>query len=51
MKHLAEVNGVSCSIKELESRKVTADTPAIRNIIKLWTSSVLIINRIGKQKR
>ena len=54
IKHLAKVNGASFSIEELVTKKVAADTPAIRNIINPWTSSELLkkiglINRKGKK--
>ena len=54
IKHLAKINGVSFSIEELVTRKVAADSPAIRNIINPWTSSELLkkiglINRKAKK--
>lgn len=54
MKHLAKVNGASFSIEELVTKKVAADSPAIRNIINPWTSSELLkkiglISRKGKK--
>lgn len=52
--HLAKVNGTSFSIEELVTKKVAADSPAIRNIILPWTSSELLrkiglVNRKGKK--
>jgi hypothetical protein len=54
IRHLAKVNGASFSIEELVTKKVAADSPAIRNIINPWTSSGLLkkiglINRKGKK--
>jgi hypothetical protein len=45
-KHLAKVNGASFSIEELVTKKVAANSPAIRNIINPWTSSELL-KKIG----
>jgi hypothetical protein len=54
IKHLAKVNGASFSIEELVTKKVAADSPAIRNIINPWTSSELLkkiglVTRKGKK--
>jgi len=54
IKHLAKINGASFSIEELVTKKVAADSPAIRNIINPWTSSELLkkiglVTRKGKK--
>jgi hypothetical protein len=54
IKHLAKVNGSSFSIEELVTKKVAADSAAIRNIILPWTTSGLLkkiglVSRKGKK--
>ncbi|AZI67220.1 hypothetical protein EIB71_05860 [Kaistella daneshvariae] len=53
-RNLAKINSVTFSIEELVSKKVAADSPAIRNIINPWTASNLLkkiglINRTNKK--
>ncbi|WP_439129672.1 P-loop ATPase, Sll1717 family [Polaribacter sp.] len=50
LRHLSKINAVSFTIEELVSKKVAADSPAIRNIIFPWTKSELL-KKIGLVKR
>jgi hypothetical protein len=50
IKHLAKVGSVSFTIEELVTRKVAADSPAVRNIIQPWTSAELL-KKIGLVNR
>lgn len=50
LRHLSKTSAVSFTIEELVSKKVAADSPAIRNIILPWTKSELL-KKIGLVKR
>lgn len=50
LRHLSKIGAVSFTIKELVTRKVAADSPALRNIILPWTKAELL-KKIGLVKR
>lgn len=50
LKYLTKTNKVSFTIEELVSNKVAADSPAIRNIIKPWTTAGYL-KKIGLVER